>query len=406
MSMSVSLLTVEGFERVVAEVKAHPNAGRLSALCLDVLSRQAEGRALYSGRKLMRARAGTHRVLRAEAETVFGNVLQILERGPERTNEWQLIAAFAVRGLDEKLSAASAAEKREIVERFARHTDWLELSTPYGLYAFVPVLLSEANQDTLIEALEGAVLAPTEESQIPAFRARAALRIHVLSALKRPASRVVLARLLEQNTDPFVQVLTKQALGEEPLPETDGFELKGVWGRVPRLSFGRVVSYFTGLTLLVAFARFIAFGLGLERSARVRLEKGAVHVRRETFLFGRLLRISDASYALKDLDCATREVSRPIFQVLFGALAFAAGLVLFVMWGSDGIARSDRALVGSALVALSAGVGLDLLFDGWGKLRRERAGFEMFVDGERVVMLRRVDPQRAQRLVEQIARRR
>jgi hypothetical protein len=46
------------------------------------------------------------------------------------------------------------------------------------------------------------------------------------------------------------------------------------------------------------------------------------------------------------------------------------------------------------------------LFDGWGKLRRERAGFEMFVDGERVVTLRRVDPQRAQRLVEQIARRR
>jgi hypothetical protein len=73
---------------------------------------------------------------------------------------------------------------------------------------------------------------------------------------------------------------------------------------------------------------------------------------------------------------------------------------------SDGIARSDKALVGSALVALCAGMGLDLLFDGWVKLRRERAGFELFVDGERVVALRRVDPQRAQRLVEQIARRR
>lgn len=402
----MSLPSIEGFERIVTEVKVHPNGARIAALCLDVLSRQAEGRALYSGRKLMRARATTHRVVRAEAETAFGNVLPILERGPERTNEWQLIAGFAVRGLDEKLSEASAAEKREIVERFARHTDWLELSTPYDLYAFVPVLLTEANQDSLIEALEGVVLAPVEDSQLPAFRARAALRIHVLSTLKRPAARVVLARLLEQSQDQFVQVLAQKALGEEPLPETDGFELKGAWGKVPRLSFGRVFSYFTGLTLVLAFARFIAFGLGLERNARVRLEKGAVHVRRETFLFGRLLRISDASYALKDLDCATREVSRPIFQVLFGALAFAGGIVLFTMWVSDGIARSDKALVGSALVALCAGMGLDLLFDGWGKLRRERAGFEMFVDGERVVTLRRVDPQRAQRLVEQIARRR
>jgi hypothetical protein len=404
--MSMSLPSIEGFERVVAEVKAHPSGARLSVLCLDVLSRQAEGRALYSGRKLMRARASTHRVVRAEAETVFGNVLTMLERGPERSNEWQLIAGFAVRGLDEKLSAASAAEKREMVERFARHTDWLELSTPYDLYAFVPVLLSEASQDSLIEALEGVVLAPPEESRLPAFRARAALRIHVLSTLKRPQARVVLARLIEQNADSFVQVLAKQVLGEEPLPETDGFELKGAWGRVPRLSVGRVLSYFTGLTLVVGFARFLAFGLGIERSARVRLEKGAVHVRRETFLFGRLLRISDSSYALKDLDCATREVSRPIFQALFGALALAAGTVLFVMWVSDGIARSDKALIGSALVALCAGIALDMLFDGWGRLRKERAGFEMFVDGERVVTLRRVDPQRAQRLVEQIARRR
>jgi hypothetical protein len=404
--MSMSQPSVEGFERVVTEVKAHPSGARIAALCFDVLSRQAEGRALYSGRKLMRARANTHRVVRAEAETVFGNVLPILERGPERANEWQLIAGFAVRGLDEKLSESSPAEKREIVERFVRHTDWLELSTPYDLYAFVPALLTEANQDSLIEALEGVVLAPVEDNQLPAFRARAALRIHVLGTLDRPAARVVLARLLEQCQDSFVQVLARKVLGDEPLPETDGFELKGAWGRVPRLSVGRVFSYLTGLTLVVALARFLAFGLGLERSARVRLEKGAVHVRRETFLFGRLLRISDASYALKDLDCATREVSRPIFQVLFGALAFAVGIGLFVVWVSDGIARSDKALVGSALVALCAGMGLDLLFDGWVKLRRERAGFELFVDGERVVALRRVDAQRAQRLVEQIARRR
>jgi hypothetical protein len=403
---STSLPTIEGFERVGAEVKSHPKADRLGALCFDVLSRQAEGRALYSGRKLMRARATTHRVTRADAETTFGNLLTMLERGPERTSEWQLIAAFTVRGLEQRLDEVDAAEKREIVERFARHADWLELSTPYGLYAFVPVLVSEANQDALIEALEGAVLAPSDESQLPAFRARATLRIHVLASLDRPAARVALARVLETVPDAFVRVLAKHALGSAPAPETDGFELKGVWGRVPRLTLGRVLQYFTGFTLVLGLVRFIGYGLGLERNARVRLEEGAVHVRRETFLFGRLLRTSDASYALKDLDCATREVSMPLFQVLFGALSLAVCCVLALIWMSDGIARGDWGLLRAAALALGVGAGLDLLFAGWGRIRRERAGFEMVVDGERVVAMNRVDPQRAQRLVEQIARRR
>jgi hypothetical protein len=175
---------------------------------------------------------------------------------------------------------------------------------------------------------------------------------------------------------------------------------------VPRLSVLRVVQYFTGYTLVAGFLRFIGYGLGIERNARVRLEESAVHVRRETFLFGRLLRTSDASYALKDLDCATREVSMPLAQVLFGALALAVCCVLALIWLSDGIARGDWGLLRAAGLALGVGAGLDLLFAGWGRLRRERAGFEMVVDGQRVVALRRVDPQRAQRLVEQIARRR
>lgn len=96
----------------------------------------------------------------------------------------------------------------------------------------------------------------------------------------------------------------------------------------------------------------------------------------------------------------------PAFQVLFGALALAMGVGLSLIWTSDAIARKDTSLLMSAVLALGAGVGLDLLLAGWGHLRKERAGFEMFVDNERVVALRKVDPERAQRLVEQIARRR
>lgn len=404
--MSNSLPTIDGFERALEEVKSHEQGARLAALCFDVLSRQAEGKALYSGRKLMRARASTHRVSRAGADTSFGNLLAMLERGPERASEWLLIAGFAVRGLEDKLNESSAAEKGEVCARFARHADWLELSTPYALYAFVPRLLSEANQDALIEALEAVVLAPVESAQLPAYRARAMLRIHVLASIQRPAARIALARVVELVDDDLVKAVAERVIGDGPVPLSDGFELKGVWGKVPRLSLGRVLSYFTGFPLVVGLWRVIAFGLGLENSARVRLEQEAVHVRRETFLFGRLLRMSDAAYALRDLECATREVSMPLFQVLFGAASLAVGSVLCVIWLSNAAVRGDRTLLGSAIVALCVGVGLDLLLAGWGRLRNDRAGFEMFVGGQRVVALRRVDSQRAQRLVEQIARRR
>ena len=155
-----------------------------------------------------------------------------------------------------------------------------------------------------------------------------------------------------------------------------------------------------------AVLRIVTYALGLERSAKVRLESSAVHVHRETRLFGRLLRVSDASYALRDVECARREVSAPAFQVLFGALALAVGVVFGIIWGSDGLARGDLRLVLAAAVAIGAGVVVDVLLAGWGKLRRDRAGFEMFVDSERVVAMRKVDSERAARLVEQIARRR
>ncbi|MDB4988528.1 MAG: hypothetical protein JWN04_3706 [Myxococcaceae bacterium] len=403
--MSMSLPSIGALDRALAEAKQHPNGRPLAALCFDVLSAQAEARGLKSGRRVVRVRSSALRLMRTQAETAEGNLLTLLERGPERTAQWALIGAFAVRGLDDRLEEASAAERREILERFARHADWLELSTSYAPYRFVKGLLAEEHQDALIEALEGVVLAPSDGPSLAAHRARAMLRVHVLTTLDRPGARVALARLAESTADSWIRTLAQHALGTESLPTIDGFEVKGSWGRVPRISVLRVLSYFVGIALLQAVGRTLAYGFGLERTGRVRLEANALHVRRETRLFGRTLRVSDASYALRDVACALREVSMPAFQVLFGALALAVGVVLGVIKLSDAIARGDRALLISAALALGVGALLDLGLAGWGRLRRDRAGFELVVDHERVVALRRVDPERAQRLVEQIARR-
>jgi len=402
---SLTLPPNETLDSLLGEARSHEWSTRIAALCFDVLSDSAEGRTL-ANRRSLRLQAATHRISRSDADTMFGNVLLVLERGPANPIEWAMISAFAVRGLELKLENKSASERREVIERFARHADWLELATPYAPYRFVPDLLSEGTQLALIEALETGLLAPPDGPSVAAFRARAMLRIQLLSGFKHKQARVVLARAAESSPDAAVVAAARHALGGEPLPDTEGFELRGAIGKVPRLSTFRVFQYVTGITLLIGLWRLASYGLGLERNAKVRLETNAVHVFRETRLFGRTLRESDASYALRDIECATREVSMPAFQVLFGALALAIGVVMSMIWLSDGIARDDSSLMLSAALAIGAGVGLDLLFTGWGRLRTERAGFEMFVDNERVVALRKVDPERAQRFVEQIARRR
>jgi hypothetical protein len=404
--MSMSIPPLEGFERVIEVVRSHGHGRALSVLCFDVLSSQAEKKSLQAGRRFIRARAVALGLTVVEADTALGNVKAILERGPERSAEWMLICAFAIRGLDERMADADATEKRDLLERFVKQADWLELTTTYTPYRFVPVLLRDEHQDGLIEALEGALLAPVDPVQLAAQRARSMVRMHVLSQLSRPAARVTFARVAEITQDSWVKALAREALGSEPVPGTDGFELRGAWGTVPRLTVGRVLAYFTGATLVMGVLRVIGWGLGLTRQARVKLEAGALHVQRETRLFGRVIRVRDASYALREVDTATREVSMPAFQVLIGALALGTSVVLAMFWFSGAMARGDSTLMRSAGLAVVAGVALDLLFTGWGRLRAERAGFELFVDQRRVVTLRKVDPERAQRLVEQIARRR
>ena len=57
----------EDVERAAAEAVGHAERRGLGALCFEVLSRQAEGRALFAGREFVEARAREHAVDRARA---------------------------------------------------------------------------------------------------------------------------------------------------------------------------------------------------------------------------------------------------------------------------------------------------------------------------------------------------
>lgn len=391
---------------VSEEVQRHAQRKKLAALCFDVVSFQAEARNLSFSRRALRQRKSYRSLSKTDADTVYGNVLAILERGPDRLNDWALLSGFFVLGLENTFAEASAAERRELLERFARHSDFLEGFTPYAPYRFASDILSASTRVALVEVLETGLLAAQDGPSAPAFRARAMLRIQVLAALKQKEARLVLIRVAESSSDPAVQAAAREALGEAPLSPSEGVELRGVVGRMPRFSVLRVLSHLIGLTLIVAVIRSFAYLVGYENEARVRLEQSALYVHRETRLFGRTLRVRDTSYTLSHIDCATREVGAPALPLLLGAASLALGTVFGTIWLSDGLARNDANLMLSAVLAFVAGVSIDMFFSGWAKLRGQRAGFEMDVDKRCVLALRRVEAEPAQRLVEQIARRR
>ena len=111
-------VVLQDLDRAASVARTLEHAEALAALCLDVLGRQAEGRSLYAGAKFIKGRAKEHGVTRDEAETPLGNLLEMLERGPQSNLERALIAALFLRGF--AASVRARPERAHGVVREAR----------------------------------------------------------------------------------------------------------------------------------------------------------------------------------------------------------------------------------------------------------------------------------------------
>ncbi len=127
-------IRAEHVERAAEVARGHASREALAAFALDVISRQAEGERLFAGKEWVDARAEEHDVTREAAETKLGNLVEVLERGPEHAAERALVGAFALLGLGVRLEKQEGQEGREgddlgVLTRFVRHADWLEVSS-------------------------------------------------------------------------------------------------------------------------------------------------------------------------------------------------------------------------------------------------------------------------------------
>lgn len=366
MSREPSLSAKDVKHAVEAVAEAAPS---LCALALEVLSRQAEGRLLYAGREMVDARAKEHGV--EDGKLGATDALALLREGPSDARGFAMLAALAVRGLEPHLDDEAR------VARFVRHADWLELSTPYALYAFVAPLLGER-----ADAVWSAVREASERlADAPRDQALRALHDAALARAGRSqASNAGAAREGELRVE-----------GELRTPPRGGF-----------VGFLRLA---TGLALVQWLARALGAVVGLRRQAVLSFHGGGLRLQKRVTLLGRLIRERDESFTLAAIASVARFARRPALGLLLGALALAVGILVGGLFFVEGVRSGETYLLlfGAGLVGI--GAALDLGLSVLWPAHRGRRGLELAVLPKRRFALLAVDEASATRFVDELERR-
>jgi hypothetical protein len=382
--------TASDVERVVDIVKNHEHSGELAALVFDLISRQAEGRVLFTGERFVAARAEEHKVDAKMAETPLGNVLGLLERGPTTRMDWALLSALHVRGFDAAWTARSTEERAELVARFATHADWLETATSHRPLSFARELLPEELAGELWARL-GALVLQDDATPTTAGRARNALRLSALAAVVNASSsgaasaRTALERVKAEAHDGWSRALTNVALKtensepDEAPPQSaataiataatpaapDGplvpIRIAGVVARAPAIRWWTPLRWLSGFALVRWVVAGFATLLGVRRHVFVELQGEALSVRIATRWLGRTVRTSDVVHGLNHVASVRRVARYASLHLLIGVTLFAAGVLIGGFLLGDGVRSHDKTLLLAGAGLVLGGAVLDLV---------------------------------------------
>jgi hypothetical protein len=391
----------EDVARAAAAVSAHRGSA-LPALAFDVLSRQAEGRALFVGKKHVESLAEEHGVLRDEADTERGNVLEILTRGPTSAEERALVAAFAVAGLSPHLDKNEPTS----LTTFVRHADWLEAATPYAVYAFVDRVLSDADASRIWNAVADASVGAEANGIAHGTRASSALRVAALASSQSDAAADALARVAKHAADPSVRAAAAFAIGgdiggriEAPDEARRAIRVRGVRGRPrggPVREAARIAS---GWALVSWCARLLLALTGVERSVEALLVRGGIEMREKVTLLGRVVREQEELVPIAGLARLSRDVRYPALHLLIGLTTLSAGVLIGGIMVADAV-RSGATwflVLGAAIIVV--GAGLDLALDVLVPARKRHVAIELASSAGSVRRIEGVPPDAAERFV-------
>ncbi len=314
--------------------------------------------------------AAEAKLLPDDAKTDFGNALTILTRGPEDQSERALACALYAHVLAEsKLS--SAAEE----DRAASDMLWLAAHTAFDATALVDRALGDGTGEFLL-AVHGRAERALSRPQDGLAETLAA--IVTLLASRHDSARSLLDKLRAQCTHAGLSAcLVGEGSGNGPRSETA--RLEGEITAAPRGPVLTTVLALTGILFVMQVARgFAKLALAYKRPAEATFSGGVIRITTKTELLGRTLQEREYVITQKTLKRAVREVRYPRLAFYTGLVALALGSFFGVSLFVDGARSASPSLLGTGLLIVLAGVGLEYVLGTLvpGQRKRCRVAFE------------------------------
>lgn len=336
----------------VSTLREHPHADVLAELVRSVAFDAAAARRSDFASRFHTAppsAGGSVEVTVDQANTPFGNVRAVLERGIESPEEQNLLGALLAMGVSKSLPEAG-----EALQVMTANLVWLAAHTPCSALEFLDDALGERS-GVIWEAV--ALVARSPGLSSPDFGNTEGLV--AAAALCRSESDVAhRARLhLAQNTnDPVLRALSH--VGEVKS------ELSGELRMPP---FGPVVTTLLAFSLLLFIGRGLAVvarvALAFRRPATVRISQHGLELHHRIELMGRVLRDRSTVVPFAQLSRVTREVRYARVGLYAGLVALVIGTYFGVGLIVDGVRvpGGSPPLLGMALTCIVVGLGLDFL---------------------------------------------
>jgi hypothetical protein len=330
---------------------AHDRLADIAAMTWSVMAAAIDGDSPEARAKAAAEQAAALGLTREQATTPFGNVLDLLERGPEDAAERTLARALAGRAL-----AARPPSRSEDSDRAAGDLVWLAARTPFDATGLIDRALDgpqasamwdamaervrRADQGTLptlgsAEGLVAAVALACSDSETAAGRIRA-----LAAEVREPKLAYVLGQARAR--------IAPSAVIGEVAPR-------------PRGPFFTAILGLTGISALLHIARWVGrWLLAYRKPAQVTLSgDGGVHVKWRTELLGRTLRDHEIFLSRGEIARASRELRYPALGLYTGLMALAVGSYVGMSTLIDGVRAESPSVIATGLAVMALGLGAD-----------------------------------------------
>lgn len=421
-------MVASGPNALIVELSAHPHAdamaARVYAQAAAAADQRQRGFATPGANSAAGRSAELPELTSEQAQTEHGNVLELLERGVEKSDERQLLGALLALGAAKQ----PAGKEADLAIRLV----WLATHTPCSAFGAIDPAFGEradaiweavakiADYPQLAagdfgngEALVAAVALRQSESERAgklATELSARSSEPMISAVLVPSERPAAPAPVPAAT-PAPLPVPAAAPAPAPLPALQVEKPPLLTGELAAPPRGPALTALLAITLVLpalVVVRLIGrYALAFRRPAAVGISERGLELEYRSELLGRVLRERSVLVPLNNLASVTRELRYARAGLYAGLIALVLGSYFGVGLLADGlrVPGGSLPLIGLAVLLIAGGLALDFVLSSVGVNARGRCRLVVVPRKGRALCISELDPARTDALLASVARR-